>query len=97
MLFKKVYLQAKTVLDLDVQGAEQQPLLEGLQGAETAYSGSCFYIRIRIALGKKEYRCAFTVDCGRQRLLKIRLYNMHKLRFHFTPRKTLFLYTYLKS
>ena len=31
MQLKRVYLQAKTVLDLDVQGVERQPLLEGLQ------------------------------------------------------------------
>ena len=36
-------------------------------GAETAYSGSWFHIRI--VLGKKEYRCAFTVDCGKQNLM----------------------------
>ena len=35
-------------------------------GAETAYSGSWFHIWI--VLGK-EYRCAFTVGCGRQNLM----------------------------
>ena len=51
-----------------MQGVERQPLLEGLQdGAETAYSGSCFHTQI--VLGKKEYRCAFAVDCGKQNLM----------------------------
>ena len=36
-------------------------------GAEMAYSGSWFHIRI--VLWKKEYRCAFTVDCGKQNLM----------------------------
>ena len=35
-------------------------------GAETAYSGNWFHIPIM--LGKKECRCAFTVDCGKQNL-----------------------------
>ena len=36
-------------------------------GVETAYSGGWFHIWI--VLGKKECRCAFTVDCGRQNLM----------------------------
>ena len=44
-----------------LEGAEWQSLLEGLKlGAETAHSGSWFHMWM--VLGKKEYRCEFTVD-----------------------------------
>ena len=38
-----------------------------LKVSKATYSGT--WLHIRMVLGKKECRCAFTVDCGRQNLM----------------------------